>query len=116
MSVSELKHVEIPSTIDGLLRLMAERGASDLHLKPTRQPLLRIDGRLVPLGTEWIRAIDWLPYQRETFVTPAFAGYVSGHSVFSRAGAEVLTAITGSHFAIDTWVGLIAPASLSFPS
>ncbi len=52
MSVSELKHVEIPSTIDGLLRLMAERGASDLHLKPTRQPLLRIDGRLVPLGTE----------------------------------------------------------------
>ena len=52
MSVSELKHVEIPSTIDGLLRLMAERGSSDLHLKPTRQPLLRIDGRLVPLGTE----------------------------------------------------------------
>ena len=43
----------------------------------------------------WIRAADWVPYQRETFVTPAFAAYVSGHSAFSRAGAEVLTAMTG---------------------
>lgn len=49
-------------------------------------------------GVEWIRAVDWVPYQRATFVTPAFASYVSGHSVFSRAGAEVLTAFTGSEF------------------
>lgn len=41
---------------------------------------------------------DWIPYQRPTFVTPAFAAYVSGHSTFSRAGAEVLTAMTGSAF------------------
>lgn len=47
-------------------------------------------------GVGWMRAVDWVPYQRPTFVTPAFAGYVSGHSTFSRAGAEVLTAITGS--------------------
>ena len=40
----------------------------------------------------WILAADWLPYQLPTFVTPAFAGYVSGHSTFSRAAAEVLTA------------------------
>jgi membrane-associated phospholipid phosphatase len=39
-----------------------------------------------------------LPYQRPTFVTPAFAGYVSGHSTFSRAAAEVLTAATGSPY------------------
>jgi len=38
----------------------------------------------------------WLPYQRATFVTPAFPGYISGHSTFSRAAAEVLAAITGS--------------------
>lgn len=44
----------------------------------------------------WIPAATWVPYQRATFVTPAFAGYVSGHSTFSRAGAEVLTAMTGS--------------------
>ena len=49
-------------------------------------------------GTKWIRAVDWLPYQRDTFVTPAFAGYVSGHSGFSRAAAEVLTSITGSEY------------------
>jgi hypothetical protein len=46
-------------------------------------------------GVGWIRAVDWLPYQLSTFVTPAFAGYVSGHSTFSRAAAEVLTAFTG---------------------
>nr|MBA3851548.1 hypothetical protein [Chloroflexota bacterium] len=32
------------------------------------------------------------------FVTPAFAGYVSGHSTFSRASAEVLSAFTGSEY------------------
>ncbi len=46
-------------------------------------------------GVGWIRAVEWVPYQRATFVTPAFAGYVSGHSTFSRAGAEVLAAFTG---------------------
>jgi hypothetical protein len=49
-------------------------------------------------GVGWIRAIDWVPYQRSTFVTPAFAGYPSGHSTFSRAGAEVMTALTGSEY------------------
>jgi hypothetical protein len=49
-------------------------------------------------GVGWIRAVDWVPYQRSTFVSPAFAGYVSGHSTFSRAAAEVLTAVTGSEF------------------
>jgi hypothetical protein len=49
-------------------------------------------------GVGWILAVDWVPYQRSTFVTPAFAGYVSGHSTFSRAAAEVLTAFTGSEF------------------
>ena len=49
-------------------------------------------------GVRWIRAVEWAPFQKETFVTPAFAGYVSGHSVFSRAAAEVLAAFTGSPF------------------
>jgi Domain of unknown function (DUF6851)/VCPO second helical-bundle domain len=49
-------------------------------------------------GVGWIRAVDWLPYQLPTFVTPAFPGYVSGHSTFSRAAAEVLTAFTGDPF------------------
>jgi hypothetical protein len=46
----------------------------------------------------WILASRWMPYQRPTFVTPAFPGYVSGHSTFSRAAAEVLTAFTGSPY------------------
>jgi len=49
-------------------------------------------------GVGWIRAVEWVPYQRPTFVTPGFAGYVSGHSTFSRAAAEVLTAVTGSAY------------------
>jgi hypothetical protein len=49
-------------------------------------------------GVGWIRAVDWVPYQRDTFVTPAFAGYPSGHSTFSRAAAEVLTAFTGDPY------------------
>jgi hypothetical protein len=49
-------------------------------------------------GVGWIRAVEWVPYQRSTFVTPAFAGYVSGHSTFSRAAAEVLTAFTGDPY------------------
>ncbi|MDP0491672.1 MAG: vanadium-dependent haloperoxidase [Verrucomicrobiota bacterium JB023] len=49
-------------------------------------------------GSEWMLAQMWIPYQRDTFVTPAFAGYTSGHSGFSRAAAEVLTAMTGSPF------------------
>jgi twitching motility protein PilT len=38
--------------LDDLLRLMTDQGASDLHLKPTRPPLLRINGRLMPLKSE----------------------------------------------------------------
>jgi hypothetical protein len=49
-------------------------------------------------GVEWVRAKTWVPYQRKTFVTPPFAAYVSGHSTFSRAAAEVLTRLTGSPY------------------
>lgn len=49
-------------------------------------------------GVSWILAVDWMPYQRASFVTPAFAGYISGHSTFSRAAAEVLTRFTGDAY------------------
>ncbi len=52
-------------------------------------------------GVHWVLGIAWLPYQRATFVTPAFPGYISGHSTFSRASAEVMTAITGSEYFPD---------------
>ena len=49
-------------------------------------------------GVGWILCGDWWPYQRPSFVTPPFAGYVSGHSTYSRAAAEILTLLTGSEF------------------
>ena len=49
-------------------------------------------------GVDWILAENWWPYQRPTFVTPPFAGYVSGHSTYSRSAAEVLTLLTGDPY------------------
>ena len=61
-------------------------------------------------GVGWIRAIDWIPYQRRTFVTPAFPGFTSGHSTFSRAAAEVLAALTGSPYFPGGLGQYLAPA------
>ncbi len=61
-------------------------------------------------GVTWIRAVDWVPYQLPTFVTPAFPAFVSGHSTFSRAAAEVLTAVTGSEYFPGGISGYTIPA------
>lgn len=49
-------------------------------------------------GVGWILAENWWPFQRKTFVTPPFAGYISGHSTYSRAAAEALTLLTGDEY------------------
>ena len=49
-------------------------------------------------GVGWILGENWWPYQRPTFVTPPFSGYVSGHSTFSRAAAKVLSQLTGDDY------------------
>ncbi len=49
-------------------------------------------------GVGWILAENWWPYQRPSFVTPPFAGYISGHSTYSRTAAEILTYLTGDAF------------------
>jgi hypothetical protein len=49
-------------------------------------------------GVGWVRAVDWITYQRRTFVTPAFPAWISGHSTFSRAAAAVLARVTGSPY------------------
>jgi hypothetical protein len=48
------------------------------------------------LGTRVIAGESWRPYQPDWFPTPPFSEYVSGHSTFSAAGAEVLKRFTGS--------------------
>jgi hypothetical protein len=66
-------------------------------------------------GVTWILAVDWVPYQLPTFVTPAFPAYASGHSSFSRAAAEVLTGFTGSEYFPGGSSGYTIPAgSLKF--
>ncbi len=62
-------------------------------------------------GVGWMRAEDWWPYQRPTFVTPPFAGYVSGHSTYSRAAAEVLMALTGDAYFLGGMSAFAIPAN-----
>lgn len=49
-------------------------------------------------GVRWMLGTKWIPYWPADFVTPPFPGYCSGHAAFSRAAAEVLTAMTGDPF------------------
>jgi len=49
-------------------------------------------------GVGWVLAEEWWPYQRPSFVTPPFAGYVSGHSTYSRGAAELMTILTGDEY------------------
>jgi len=66
-------------------------------------------------GAKWMLAGDWIPYQLPTFVTPAFQGFASGHSTFSRAAAEVMTGFTGSEYFPGGISGYTIPAgSLKF--
>jgi hypothetical protein len=46
-------------------------------------------------GPSYIKGEDWIPYRPANEVSPPFAEYASGHSTFSAAAAEVLTAFTG---------------------
>jgi hypothetical protein len=60
-------------------------------------------------GVDWILAENWWPYQRPSFVTPPFAGYLSGHSTFSRSAAEVMTFITGDPYFPGGMSNFVAP-------
>ena len=62
-------------------------------------------------GVGWILGAQWMPYMPKNFVTPPFPGYTSGHSTFSRAGAEVLAAITGTPFFPGGLGSFLAPAN-----
>ncbi|NQX76556.1 T9SS type A sorting domain-containing protein [Gilvibacter sp.] len=79
------------------------QGASGQHLGKVKLYTWRgheyiIDPEFDTAGVGWILAEEWYPYQRISFITPPFAGYVSGHSTYSRAAAEILTAMTGSEY------------------
>lgn len=69
-----------------------------IAIKAWRGPSAILDPINSIAGVGWILAENWWPYQRPSFVTPPFAGYVSGHSTFSRAAAEVMTLLTGDEY------------------
>jgi hypothetical protein len=48
------------------------------------------------VGTKTFDGALWIPYQVSTFPTPPFPEYISAHSTFSAAGAELLKRFTGS--------------------
>jgi hypothetical protein len=45
-----------------------------------------------------VDASQWIPYQAPTVVTPGFPEYVSGHSTFTSAGAQILAMFNGDTF------------------
>ncbi|MBX7052523.1 MAG: T9SS type A sorting domain-containing protein [Flavobacteriales bacterium] len=49
-------------------------------------------------GVGWKLAQEWWTYQKNTFVTPPFPAYYSGHSTYSRTCAEILTLLTGDEY------------------
>ena len=69
-----------------------------IKVKSWKGPSYINDPKADSAGVDWILAGNWWPYQRPTFITPPFAGYVSGHSTFSRAAAEVMTLFTGDEY------------------
>ena len=106
MSLPNFDPAGIP-LVDGYIELIDETDPLFLQ-DPSRLYKIKIlawrgpdfiqDPEVDDAGVGWILAEDWWPYQRPSFVTPPFAGYVSGHSTFSRAAAELLTVITGDEF------------------
>jgi len=90
-------HIQIVEAGDSLAGDQGEN-IGKIKLYAWRGPDFIPDAESTSAGVGWILAENWWPYQRPSFITPPFAGYVSGHSCFSRAAAEVMTLITGDEY------------------
>ncbi len=93
---------------DYLRPVTAIRYLAQNHLLPDNHPYVRTnpDTGVQEIyawagsnqGSQWMDGSTWLPYQKISFVTPPFAEYVSGHSTFSAASAEILKRFTGNDY------------------
>jgi len=95
----------VPGLIEVITKESSAPGQRHAHLAPFVGEVAVLNWRGEPgdrtsqvSGVGWVRAVNWVTYQRRTFVTPAFPAFISGHSTFSRAGAEVLASLTGSPY------------------
>ncbi|MEQ9230182.1 MAG: ASPIC/UnbV domain-containing protein, partial [Cyclobacteriaceae bacterium] len=100
-------HVDGIELIDGFIEMVGEgdpllgesqANLNKIKLRAWKGPDYIDNPESDMAGVDWILAENWWPYQRPSFVTPPFAGYISGHSTFSRAAAEVMTLLTGSEY------------------
>ncbi len=89
--------IEVVEAGDALAGDMGEH-VGKIKLYAWRGPDYIDDPETDIAGVGWILAENWWPYQRPSFITPPFAGYISGHSTYSRAAAEVLTLFTGDAY------------------
>jgi hypothetical protein len=80
---------------DAKLAYDSVRPITAIHLLFAGQKVQAWGGRFK--GTQTIRGDQWQPYQPQVMaMTPAFPEFISGHSTFSAAAAEVLKEFTGS--------------------
>jgi len=89
--------IELIENNDPLAGVSAEH-VGKIKIKAWKGPDFISDPQTDVAGVDWILGTRWWPYQRASFVTPPFAGYLSGHSAFSRAASEVLALLTGDEF------------------
>lgn len=87
-----------PGAIHQFIGGLGGSNVGKIAVKAWLGPDFIIDPETTTAGVGWILCGNWWPYQRPSFVSPPFAGFVSGHSVFSRAAAEVMTLLTGTAF------------------
>jgi twitching motility protein PilT len=57
-TASPAAHDPQPFTLNDLLTYMAKQQASDLHLKPMRPPLVRLQGKLIPIKSDPLKPAD----------------------------------------------------------
>ncbi len=93
----ELGAIEIVEQGDPLAGIDNQH-VGKIKIRSWRGPDFIRDSKVDMAGVGWVLSENWWSYQRPSFVTPPFAGYISGHSTFSRAAAEVLTLLTGDPF------------------
>jgi hypothetical protein len=80
---------------DTKLAYNSVRPVTAIHFLFSGKPIRAWGGRFK--GTQTIDGSKWQPYQPFTNAsTPPFPEFVSGHSTFSAAGAEILRRFTGS--------------------
>lgn len=94
----EIELVTAASVLSGERHEHLAGSEGKIAVRAWRGPDYIADPDVDDAGVGWILAEQWWPYQRPSFVTPPFAGYVSGHSTFSRGAAELMTLMTGSEF------------------